>query len=119
MIHIHLFLALAVIAIFVWRFYLTQTQSALMNQSWMKLLPHALAGTLILSGIALIIERNWLSAAYGWIVMKIVLMLAFIGLGIVSLKTQGQTRWLAFAGALYCFAYVVRLAVAKQWIWFF
>lgn len=117
--HLHLLFVAVVIGSFLWRVWLAHKQSELLNQKWMKILPHALATGLLLSGIALVIQGGWLEGAYGWIVAKLVLMLAFIGLGIVSMKAQGNARWIALAGALYCFVYIVRLAFAKQIFWLF
>lgn len=116
--HLHLLFVTLVIVSFLWRVYLAHKQSDLLNQKWLKILPHALAGALLLSGVVLVAQGNWLDGSYSWIVAKVILMFAFIGLGIASMKLEGQKRWIALAGALYCFVYIVRLAFTKQLFWF-
>jgi uncharacterized membrane protein SirB2 len=49
----------------------------------------------------------------------LVLMVAFIGLGLLTMKRQGQERWIAFGGALFCLFYIIKVAFAKQVFFFF
>lgn len=112
--HLHLLFVALVITSFIWRVYLAEKKPEMLAQKWLKILPHALAAGLLLSGIVLVIQGNWLSGDYGWIVGKVFLMFAFIGLGLFTMREQGKRRWIALAGALYCFAYIVSLAVTKQ-----
>jgi uncharacterized membrane protein SirB2 len=111
--HLHLLLVAAVILGFLWRVYLAEKKPEILANKWVKILPHVLATGLLLSGIALVYQGYWFDN-YGWIVGKVVFMFAFIGLGILTLKQQGKRRWIAFAGALYFFIFIVRLAITKQ-----
>lgn len=111
--HLHLLFVVLVISSFLWRVYLAEKKPAMLAQKWLKILPHALAAGLLLSGITLVFQGNW-ADNYGWIVTKVVLMVAFIVLGILTLKEQDTRRWIALAGALYCFVYIVKVAVSKQ-----
>lgn len=111
--HLHLLFVTLVITSFVWRVYLAEKKPEMLAEKWIKILPHGLAGGLLLSGIALIFQGNW-SDHYGWIVGKVILMVAFIGLGIFTLKEQGQRRWMAFGGAMACFLYILKIAATKQ-----
>jgi uncharacterized membrane protein SirB2 len=76
--------------------------------------PHALASLLLLSGIGLVFEGNWLAGDYAWIVAKLIGMLVFIGLGILAIKQQGDNRWYAFGGAIITIVYIVKVAITKQ-----
>lgn len=111
--HFHLLFVAAVIISFLWRVYLAEKRPEKLAEKWLKILPHALAAGLLLSGIGLVLQGNW-SANYGWIVAKVFLMIVFIVFGIFTLKQQGQRRWMAFGAAMFCFVYIVKMAVTKQ-----
>lgn len=116
--HIHLLFVVIVVLVFVGRVYLAQFKPELLANKWIKLGPHILAAVLLFSGIGLVFQGNWLAGDYGWIVAKVVLMLVFIALGILTIKSQGEKRWLAFAGALFSVIYIVKIAITKQ-VFFF
>lgn len=116
--HIHLlFVALVTIG-FLGRVALAQYRPEMLQQKWIKLSPHILAGLLLLTGIGLVFQGNWLANSYGWIVAKLILMFVFIGLGLMTMREQGQKRWIAFGAALFCLFYIVKVAFAKQ-VFFF
>lgn len=117
--HLHLlFVALVVISFF-GRVYLVQFKPALLANKWIKIAPHVLATLLLLTGIGLVFEGHWLEASYGWIVAKFVLMLAFIGFGLLTMKMQGEKRWYAFGAAVFCLLYIFKLAFTKQLVFLF
>ncbi|WP_330165376.1 SirB2 family protein [Methylomonas sp. LL1] len=116
--HIHLlFVALVAIG-FVGRVAMAQYRPEMLAVKWVKLSPHILAGLLLLTGIGLVFQGDWLSGSYAWIVAKIILMVVFIGLGLLTMREQGQNRWLAFAGALLTLFFIVKIAVTKQVLFF-
>jgi uncharacterized membrane protein SirB2 len=51
-------------------------------------------------------------------VAKVILMLVFIALGLVTMKTQGIRRWQAFGGSLITLFLIAKIAVAKQVLFF-
>lgn len=116
--HIHLLFVAIVTLTFMGRVALTKFRPELLNHKWVKLSPHILAGLLLLSGIALVFQGSWLEHDYGWIIAKLLLMVAFIGLGVMTMREQGQNRWIAFAGALFVLFYIIKVAFSKQ-IFFF
>ena len=116
--HIHLLFVALVIISFVWRVYLVEKKPEMLAEKWLKILPHALATGLLLSGIVLVFQGNWLSSSYGWIMAKLILMVVFIGLGLFTMREQGQRRWMAFGGAILCFIFIVKIAFAKQILFF-
>ncbi len=111
--HLHLLFVFLVIAGFVWRVYLAEKKPEMLAEKWIKLLPHGLAAALLATGITLVFQGNW-AGNYGWIVAKLFLMVCFIVFGIFTLKEQGQRRWIAFGIAMFCFIYILKLAVTKQ-----
>jgi uncharacterized membrane protein SirB2 len=48
----------------------------------------------------------------------LILMVVFIGLGLFTMREQGQRRWMAFGGAILCFIFIVKIAFAKQILFF-
>ncbi|WP_326498436.1 SirB2 family protein [Methylobacter sp. YRD-M1] len=115
---IHLaFVALSLFS-FIGRVVLSEVNPEMLKQKAFNIGPHVINTILLLSGIILVFQGSWLSMEYGWIIGKIIGLLGYIGLGIMVLHNQGATRWLAFAGALACFAYIGMAAVTKN-AWFF
>lgn len=115
---LHLTFVLLAIASFVSRVLLLEVRPELLNQKAFKIAPHVIDTLLLLSGITLVFQGQWLSADYGWIVVKIIVLLGYIGLGVVTMHSQGTKRWLAFAGAIACFIYIGIVAVTKHALFF-
>lgn len=111
--HLHLFFVVLVIAGFLWRVYLAEKRPQMLAEKWIKILPHGLAAGLLASGIALVFQGNW-ADNYAWIVTKVFLLVGFIVFGIFTLREQGQRRWIAFGAAMFCFIYILKIAVSKQ-----
>lgn len=116
--HLHLLFVALVAFGFIGRVALAQTKPEMLQRKWIKLSPHVLAGLLLLTGIVLVFQGNWLAGNYAWIVAKVILMGIFIGLGLLTMREQGPKRWQAFAGALLCLFVIIKIAFAKQ-IFFF
>jgi len=116
--HIHLLFVALVTLGFVGRVALAQFRPELLANKWIKLSPHILASLLLLTGVGLVFQGGWLDSSYAWIVAKIILMVVFIGLGLLTMREQGQNRWLAFAGALLCLFFIVKIAFTKQVLFF-
>lgn len=116
--HIHLLFVALVAVSFIGRVALAQYRPEILQQKWIKLSPHILASLLLLSGIGLVFQGDWIATGYGWIVVKLILMFVFIGLGLMTMREQGQKRWLAFAAALFCLFYIIKVAFTKQ-VFFF
>ncbi len=116
--HLHLFFVAVLGVSFVCRFMLAEFFPHLLKIKWLKITPHVLDTLLLLSGIALVIQGHWLTGSYGWIIAKLLVLLVFIGLGVLAMHKDGWVRWFAFAGALVCLLYIVGVAISKD-IWFF
>lgn len=114
----HLTFILLSIFSFVGRVILSETHPAILKQKALKIAPHVIDTLLLLSGLTLIFQGGWLSMEYGWIVAKIVALLGYIGLGVVTMRNRGTVRWLAFVGAMACFVYIGIVAVTKNAFFF-
>jgi uncharacterized membrane protein SirB2 len=116
--HLHMLFVALVAFSFIGRVYLAQYKPALLANKWIKITPHVVATLLLLTGVGLVFQGNWLAGDYAWIVVKLILMIVFIGLGILAMKTEGEKRWYFFGGALFCLVYIIKIAFTKQ-VFFF
>ena len=116
--HIHMLFVILSFAGFTSRIILAEINPYVLKLKWVRIAPHIIDTLLLLSGVLLVFVGNWFSVDYGWIIAKIIALLAYIALGVLALRFQGKVRWLAFTGAVLCFLYIARVAVSKQ-AWFF
>ena len=113
---IHLVTVVLTISGFILRGYWMLRNSPWLHARAVKIVPHINDTVLLLAAI-------WTAAISGqfpfvdaWLTAKILGAVAYILLGAVALS-YGPTRRIrlsAFAGALLCFAYVVRVAITKN-----
>jgi uncharacterized membrane protein SirB2 len=115
---LHLIFVLIVIALFVGKVVLSVIKPELLKQKIFTIAPHAISGLLILTGIILVFQGNWLSGDFGWIIAKVIALVGFVGLGVLTMRSVGTNRWLAFSGAIGLFVYIGIVAVSKN-PWFF
>jgi len=111
---LHISLVLISFASFLSRVALLQFNQTVLQTTWLKILPHIIDTLLLLSGIFLVMQGSWYAGEYGWLVAKMVALIAYIGLGMMVMHKQGKTRWLAFAGAISCYAYILSVAISKN-----
>ncbi|MDF1583239.1 MAG: SirB2 family protein [Methyloprofundus sp.] len=111
---LHMLFILLSISSFIIRIMLAEFKPALLQAKLAKIAPHVIDTLLILTGLTLVFQGNWLSAEYGWIISKIMILLAYIGLGIGAMRNSGMKRWIYFAGALACFGYILLIAISKH-----
>ena len=111
--HLHIGLALISVSGFLLRGLLMLLRSSLLQQRWIKRLPHLVDTLLLTSGVLL----AWHSHQYPfvnshWLTAKMLALAAYIGFGMLALKhgsTQG-IRVLAFILALCCAGYMLATA---------
>lgn len=111
---LHLLLIVLSLAGFVGRVLLSAFKPEAMQHPLSRIAPHIINTLLILSGIGLVLVDDWISKDFNWIISKFMLLLAYIGLGVMSIHNTGIKRWLFFTGALACFAYIFVIAITKQ-----
>lgn len=117
--HLHLLFVLLAVVSFPVRLAAAEYKPELLQEKWLKIAPHALATLLLLTGIGLVFQGNWLDGEYGWIIAKVVAMLGYIGLGVLAMHNQGQRRWQLTGGAFLCLAYIFSAALSKKIFIFF
>ena len=117
--HLHLLLVVMVFISFTGRILLAELSPERLRQKWLKVTPHLIDTLLLLSGIALIFQGDWLSRDYGWIVAKLILLTVYIGLGMVAMRKTGLNRRLASIVAIVCLLIIAKIASGKQFFWFF
>lgn len=115
MLFIHIVFALLSFISFVARVALSQFKPEMLTVKIFKIAPHVIDTFLLLSGVTLVINGNWIASGnYGWILSKFMVLLAYIGLGVLTMRSTGTKRWGAFAGALICYGYILSVAITKH-----
>ncbi len=115
---IHIIFVLFSFFSFVSRVVLSEFKPEFLRKKWIKIAPHVVDTLLILSGITLVIQSQWLSVPYGWLVAKLLVLCIYIGLGILTMRKRGKTRWLAFTAAVACYVYILVVAISKNPLFF-
>lgn len=116
--HIHLATIVITLALFLLRGAWRLTDSPMLQKKWVKIVPHTNDAILLAAAIGMLVVAQINPLEHGWIMAKIIALLAYIVLGTIALK-RGKTalqRNLAFIGALAVFGYMLAVAVSKQ-VW--
>ncbi|MEH0832614.1 SirB2 family protein [Pectobacterium cacticida] len=106
------------IILFVIRFFWLCRRSPLLQQRWVKILPHINDTLLLISGIGLIMLSHTYPFMPGqsWLTEKLFGVIIYILLGVVALGKRPRSwrvRWLAFVSALLCYGAVVLLSLTQ------
>ena len=100
----HLILIVVSVCFFIIRFIWRQVHSRMMSYKWVRVTPHIIDSSLLLSGVALIYITSFMpfTASGEWLTEKLFCVIAYIGLGYIALRPSGGTlfRVFAFGGAL-------------------
>jgi uncharacterized membrane protein SirB2 len=90
--------------------------SSLLNARWARIVPHINDTFLLVAAIAMLVVTGMNPLDQPWLLAKILGLLAYIGLGVVALKTgkTKATRIKAFIAALGMFGYIMAAAITKQ-----
>lgn len=111
---IHLIFIFSALASFVSRVALSVLKPEILQNKIVKIAPHVIDTFLLLSGITLVINGNWMEGEMGWIFSKIILLLAYIGFGVITMRLSDSRRWIALAGSLTCFVFIFIIAITKN-----
>ncbi len=112
--HIHLLFIVLTISSFIIRILLAEFKPEILSAKVLKIAPHVIDTILLLSGIALVFQGNWMAGEHGWILSKFVMLLVYVGLGVMAMRSSGIKRWIAFVGALAVFGYILSVAISKH-----
>ena len=90
--------------------------STLLNQRWVRIVPHAVDALLLVSAISLAWKLGVSPLAAPWLATKIVTPLLYIGVGTIALK-YGSTKCIRLAAWLsgqMVFLYIVCVALTRN-----
>ncbi len=90
--------------------------STIMRQRWVKIAPHFVDSTLLISAIALAWQLGYTPANSLWLAVKIVALLFYIGLGILAFRfaRTPRLRLVAWLSAQVAFFYIVAVAITHN-----
>jgi len=114
--HIHLTCVALTFISFSARGFWMLSDSKLLQKKWVKIAPHVIDTTLLVSAIALAVMLHISPIEQTWLLAKIIGLLVYIILGTVALK-RGKTkpiRMTALVLALLTFGYIVKVALTKS-----
>jgi uncharacterized membrane protein SirB2 len=87
-----------------------------MQAQWVRIVPHVIDATLLASGMGLTVLVAQYPFVNGWLTVKVLLLVVYIGLGMVTMRF-GRTRpvrMVAWLGAILVLGYIVLVAISKQ-----
>ncbi len=114
--HTHLLLATTTIIFFWIRVFMKINSSNLLTRRFVKIAPHVIDTLLLIIGIILAVQLGLRPSAHPWLMAKLIALVGYIGLGILTLKTaktNASTLTMALVATV-VFIYIVGLAVTKQ-----
>ena len=95
--------------------------SSLLQQRWVKTIPHIVDTLLLVSAITLAVQMRLSPLEQPWLMAKIIALLVYIGIGMLALrfgrsKTIRLSAWLF---GLVTIGYIVSVAISKSALgWF-
>jgi uncharacterized membrane protein SirB2 len=111
----HVALAFITVAGFVVRGLLALADSPLRNLKWIRIAPHVIDTLLLGCGIALAVSMSLSPLANGWLMAKIVGLLAYIGFGVMAMRARSRPlKIIAFIAAIASVGYIFAVAYSKQ-----
>ncbi len=90
--------------------------SAMLQQAWVRTVPHIVDTALLASAIALAILTRQYPFVTPWLTAKVLALLLYIALGMIALK-HGKTRGVritAWIAAQAVFGYIVAVALTRN-----
>ncbi|WP_442597093.1 SirB2 family protein [Parapusillimonas sp. JC17] len=111
--HLHMTAAGLSILFFVVRAFWSVQGSTLLQNRLVKTLPHVIDTVLLLAGITL---AAMIGPEQPWILVKIIALIAYIGVGTIAIKRgkTAKTRAIAAIIAVAIFVYIVGVAMTKS-----
>lgn len=91
-------------------------ESPRLREKWVRVLPHIIDTTLLVSAILLAWQIRQYPFVHGWLTAKVLALVAYIVIGAVGLK-YGKTRKIritAWLVAMTVFFYIVLVALTRQ-----
>ncbi len=112
--HLHVFLAYVTVAGFAARGLLAVLDSPLRNQRWIRITPHVIDTALLACGITLAVALSISPLQHGWLMAKIIGLVAYIGFGVVAMRASSRPiQVVGLLAALLTVGYMFRVAYTK------
>ena len=114
--HIHITFAALSGGFFLLRGLWMLQDSPMLQQRWVRIVPHVVDTLLLTSALALVFWSGQYPFVQSWLTAKVLALVAYIVLGTIALK-RGKTkgvRTFALLAALATFAYIVAVALTRQ-----
>jgi uncharacterized membrane protein SirB2 len=87
-----------------------------LQKTWVKVVPHIIDSTLLISAILLAIQVRQYPLVQAWLTAKVLALIAYIVVGAIGLK-YGKTKKIriaAWLSAIAIFLYIVLVALTRQ-----
>jgi uncharacterized membrane protein SirB2 len=111
----HVAFAYLTVASFAIRGLLSIAESPLRNAKWMRIAPHVIDTFLLLFGIALAVTLSLSPLANGWLMAKIVGLVAYVGFGVMAMRARTRPlKIVGFVLAIASVGYIFAVAYSKQ-----
>ena len=90
--------------------------SRMLQQRWVKVVPHLVDTLLLTSALTLVFWSGQYPFVQAWLTAKVLALVAYIGLGTIALKRvrTKAVKTTALLAALAVFAYIVAVALRRQ-----
>ncbi|WP_250458653.1 SirB2 family protein [Microbulbifer litoralis] len=112
--HLHITLAAISVTFFALRFCARQADAAFMRALWARVAPHLIDTLLLASGVALALIYRLSPLETHWLLVKLSLLVGYIGAGMIAMKAADSGRRLIYASLALCFVVgMVWMAVFK------
>ena len=117
--NLHLITVVITTLMFILRFWWLQRQSPMLQQRWVRIVPHVNDTLLLLSGVLLVTITHFypFSVQGSWLTEKLFGVIIYIVLGIIVLGRRpraNKVRWVAFLAALVVIFIIMKLATSKM-----
>ena len=111
---IHMDFAMLSIVGFMLRGFWMLRGSSLLQNKLVKVLPHVVDTVFLLSGIGVVLSLDVSLFGQAWLLTKVVLLFAYIGLGTLALKGKTMpVRLFGLIAAVLTFVYIIGIAINK------
>lgn len=112
--HLHVVLAYVTVAGFAVRGALAVLDSPVRHRRWMRIAPHVIDTVLLACGVTLAVFLSISPIEHGWLMAKIVGLIAYIGFGVVAMRaTSRPIQIFGLVAALLTVGYMFRVAYTK------
>ncbi len=111
---IHFIFVISSFISFVSRMGISALKPDWLQNKTLKIAPHVIDTILLVSGVYLVFQGDWLAGEFGWILSKFILLLIYVAFGVMAMRCKGLKRWVAFLAAIACYIGIFVIAMTKN-----